>query len=68
MNKKSYCILLSLFLSVSLFTQVAADPRDPIYEDIIVWENLGLLKNLSPIRPYPLEVLSQILETVRKSS
>lgn len=44
MNKKSYCILLSLFLSVSLFTQVAADPRDPIYEDIIVWENLGLLK------------------------
>lgn len=68
MNKKSYCLLILLFLSVSLFTQVAADPRDPIYEDIIVWENLGLLKNLSPIRPYPLEVLSQILETVRKSS
>lgn len=68
MKKKFLCICFLCLLALTVFAQVSTDPRDPIYEDIVVWENLGLLKNLSPIRPYPLEVLRAILETVKESS
>jgi hypothetical protein len=51
-------------LSVLLPAQSTADPLDPVYTDILVWEALGLVENLPPVRPYPYVVLKAILETV----
>lgn len=68
MFRKYFC-LFCFILCVSVgFSQVSTDPRDPLYEDIVIWENLGIVKNLSPVRPYPLQVIKEILTVVMDSS
>ncbi len=60
-----FCFFLCFF---TVFSQVSSDPREEIYEDIVIWENLGIIKNLSPLRPYPLAIIEDILKTVIDSS
>ncbi len=47
-----------------LYAQVAADPLDFFYDDLVVWETMGLVNNLPPARPYPLPLVRSILEKV----
>lgn len=47
-----------------LFAQVAADPLDFFYDDLVIWETSGLVNNLPAARPYPLQLVREILETV----
>lgn len=49
---------------LSLSAQVSVMPNDPIYTDISNWENLGLIRNVPPLRPYPLTLISSFLNTV----
>ncbi len=39
-------------------------PNDPVYTDIINWENLGIIRNVPPLRPYPLALITSFLEEV----
>ncbi len=53
------------FLTAGILTaQVSADPSDSFYDDARVWETMGLVSNLPPLRPYPLHVVEKILEEV----
>lgn len=54
---------LSLFSCV-VFSQVAADPNDFFYSDLIRWEAKSLVSGLPAVRPYPLQIVKQILQTV----
>lgn len=67
MFKKNLCIIISILCLVFSFAQVATNPNDSIYDDILVWENLLLIPNQSPIRPYPLGIIQKILEKVMAS-
>ena len=66
-KKKLLLGLLLLALIFPLAAQVSVDPNDPIYTDISNWENLGIIRNVPPLRPYPLKLISSFLETVMQS-
>ncbi len=58
-------VLVALVLSgVALSAQVAADPHDFFYDDLTVWETMGLVKDLPAARPYPLPLVKRILAEV----
>lgn len=63
-NKKIIISIFLILVAVTTFAQVSVDPLDPIYSDILAWENLGLTPNLPPLRPYPLPLIKSILLTV----
>ena len=53
-----------LFLSAYLFSQVAVDIFDPFYEDLSVWQDVGLITDAPQLKPYPLQEIKRILEIV----
>ena len=59
-------ILIAIFIIMGLcvFSQAAVDIFDPLYEDIKIWEKIGLLNDLSSLRPYPLQEIERILNIV----
>ncbi len=65
MKFKPFLLILVLFYTSSnVYTQVAADPFDFFYTDLAVWEASGIINNLPPARPYPLQLVKEILTTV----
>jgi len=61
-------ILVSLIICTAgiLHAQVAADPLDFFYDDLVVWETMGLVNNLPAARPYPLPLVRSVLQQVIK--
>ncbi len=53
-----------LIFAGAAFAQVAADPNDPFYSDLAVWEAMGIVSRLPAARPYPMQLVESILETV----
>ena len=64
LKQKFICIVSFILVSAAVFSQVAADPQDFFYSDLIRWEAKSLVSNLPPLRPYPLQVVREILQTV----
>ena len=62
--KKRIFVILFIFFGLSAFSQAAVDIFDPLYEDIRIWEKIGLLNDLSSLRPYPLQEIERILNIV----
>lgn len=58
-----FALLFTVFAS-AMFAQVAADPNDYFYDDLVIWETMGLVNNLPAARPYPLQLVKTILQTV----
>lgn len=48
----------------SLPAQVACDPLDYFYEDLTIWETMGIVTGLPSARPYPLQLVKEILAQV----
>lgn len=67
--KRIFLIIVCL-LAVTAYccAQSICDPNDSVYEDILVWENLQLIENLSPLRPYPYQEIERILKVVMQST
>jgi len=57
-------IVFSALVSAGIFAQVAADPHDFFYDDLNLWETMGIVTSLPAQRPYPLPLVKSILETV----
>jgi hypothetical protein len=69
MRKPMFFILLAVFVSLGcrpLFAQLASDPSDRMYTDLKLWEDRGLLKNLPPLKPYPIQLLKKLLGDVQE--
>ncbi|MDR2418568.1 MAG: hypothetical protein LBD79_05895 [Treponema sp.] len=49
------------------FAQSIINPSDSFYDDLRVWETLGLVSNLPPLRPYPEPLVRSLLEQVINS-
>ncbi len=64
MKIKSALVLLFLGFTLALNAQVASDPFDFFYTDLAIWETSGLVNNLPAARPYPLQLVKEILRTV----
>ncbi len=50
--------------SMPAFAQLASDPNDHLYVDLKLWEDRGLLQNLPPLKPYPIQLLKKLLTDV----
>ena len=61
---KKFIPIVFLFLSISLFPQVAVDIFDPFYEDLSIWQDIGLITDSPQLKPYPLQEIKRILEIV----
>jgi hypothetical protein len=57
-------IFFLLFIPTGLFAQLVIDPQDRMYELITVWEEKGYVKSLPLLRPYPINILKQVLASV----
>ena len=57
-------ITVAIFSGTVLFAQVAADPHDYFYDDLVIWETMGLVNNLPAARPYPQQLVKAILDRV----
>jgi hypothetical protein len=58
-------VFLSLVCRLPVFAQVAADPNDRLYTELSLWQDRGLLTNLPPLRPYPIQLLKELLGQVQ---
>ena len=56
-----------LLSCASVFAQTTANPDDKIYKDLEIWENRGYIKNLPPLRPYPLKLIKTFLNEVKEN-
>ena len=63
--KKLFSVFF-LFLSTYLFSQVAVDIFDPFYEDLSVWQDIGLITDAPQLKPYPIQEIKRILEIVKE--
>lgn len=62
--KNKFFIVVFIIIGLCAFSQAAIDIFDPIYEDISLWERIGLINDAPSIRPYPLQEIKRILEIV----
>ncbi|UTY23591.1 capsule assembly Wzi family protein [Treponema denticola] len=62
--KNKIFIILFIPFGLSVFSQAAVDLFDPFYDDLNIWENIGLINNIPSIRPYPLQEIKRILDIV----
>jgi hypothetical protein len=68
LKKTGICAaLLMAVFSMGLPAQSVINLNDPFYDDVQVWEALGILSNLPPLRPYPVQFVRAILEKVASS-
>lgn len=51
--------------SGDLFAQSSHDLADGLYSDLQLWNFRGLIADLPPLRPYPLQLITVLLEQVR---
>ena len=63
--KKLFSVFF-LFLSTYLFSQVAVDIFDPFYEDLSIWQDIGLITDAPQLKPYPIQEIKRILEIVKE--
>jgi hypothetical protein len=69
MLKQRTVLLFAAFLFVGclpMFAQLASDPNDRMYVDLKLWEDRGLLRNLPPLKPYPIQLLTKLLGDVQQ--
>ncbi len=64
MKRYQVLIVILLFASFSLSAQVACDPEDFLYQDISIWQTMGIIRPLPAARPYPLQLIKGILSDV----
>lgn len=63
--KKFLVLFFALFLGTSsIFAQVSVDPNENFYTLVESWELRGLISEVPPLRPFPLSVIRDILQTV----
>ena len=62
--KNKIFIAIFIIMGLYIFSQAAVDIFDPLYEDIRIWENIGLLNDIPQLRPYPLQEIKRILNIV----
>ncbi len=63
--KKFFGIVFGGFLlSSGAFAQVSVNPSDDFYEWALIWENRNVISEVPLLRPYPANVIRDMLETV----
>ncbi len=63
--KKNILVFSILFLFVAVvFSQISVNPREEFYSDAVSWYQKGYVERLPQLKPYPLNIVKNMLETV----
>jgi hypothetical protein len=65
MRIKTFIICLFI-LSGNLYADYLADNSHRIYKYLTIWQDKGYIKQLPPVRPYPLQLLKKLLAEVKE--
>lgn len=57
------CVFI-MFMPTAVRSQVVSDPNDPVYGFLEQWEDRGLIHNLPLLRPYPPQLVRDLLTQV----
>ena len=63
--KKIICLgflLMALYMNIG--AQASVNVFDPFYEDLSIWEGIGLINDAPSIRPYPLQEIKRLLQII----
>lgn len=63
-KKIIFAFFIGIILPLSVFSQVSVEPSDDFYSDAIGWELKGYVKRLPQLRPFPVNVVYDVLKTV----
>jgi len=66
LKKNIICLVIGVLLLGCLQAQVSSDPNSEFYTDVQRWETQGIISNLPDMRPYPLTIVTKVLNTVIK--
>ncbi len=64
MKKITLIISFLAFIFMPVFSQVSTDPTDEFYDLVERWEIQGIIMEQPPLRPYPLQLVQNILSEV----
>jgi hypothetical protein len=64
MKKCIAIVVFALFVAALLSAQSITNPSDSFYADVQIWESLGYVSSLPPLRPYPEPLVRSILDEV----
>jgi hypothetical protein len=67
MKRVCWLICILCIFSGNVWSQLASDVNDRLYTWITIWEEKGYVGNLSPLRPYPIQLVKKILEQVKQA-
>lgn len=62
--RKVVSTVFVFLLGLSLFAQVGVNPEEEFYTDALAWSLKGYVKNLPLLKPYPQNIIKDILEQV----
>lgn len=60
-------VVASLAMALPVWSQVVSNPNDRIYTDLKLWADEGLISRLPPLRPYPIQLVTQYLKEVERA-
>ncbi len=63
-RNKSIITALLFTIPLGLFGQQSLNPNDAMYKDLLLWEGKGIIRQLPVLRPYPPQVVKELLSTV----
>lgn len=64
--KKLLCLFFSVLFSFMVFAQVGVNPEDEFYSDALSWYLKGYVEKLPQLKPYPQNIIQEILDTVKE--
>ncbi len=64
MKKNIFVFLIFFLFSLSVFAQVSVSPQEEFYSDAVNWYQKGYVERLPQLKPYPLNIVKNMLETV----
>jgi len=63
----AFLMTLGLVTATILSAQQVSDLNDRLYTDLALWQDQGIIRNLPPMRPYPVQLVEKLLAQAQVS-
>ncbi len=64
MKKNILIFAILFFIAETIFAQISVNPREEFYSDAVGWYLKGYVEHLPQVKPYPVNIIKEILSKV----